>query len=173
MPKPPSLTHSSSLWFGDGASRAPLQTLSADVLTLSAAGVGAWAGVLFLRLVSGASTRSFELDALFDYLIPGLALGALFITVLLTVRQIARVVVAQHQDSRLPRFGRKGLIGTGCSVMFAFSCVYRALNIADEGAAMCRGSPTPFNAPVSGRFIATLGEVALVVQLNIFINERR
>ena len=77
----------------------------------------------------------------------------------------ARAAGAAERGRRsLPRFGRKCLVTTGCSLCFVFSCVYRALNIADEGAAMCRGAPSRFNAPVAGRFVAALGEVALVVQ---------
>jgi hypothetical protein len=48
---------------------------------------------------------------------------------------------------------------------------HRAINIADEGAATCRGKPTPFNAPAAGRSVATVGEIALVVQFSIFIDE--
>jgi hypothetical protein len=71
----------------------------------------------------------------------------------------------------MQKFGRKSFIVAGTSFLFAFSCFYRAINIADEGAATCRGPPTAFNAPVAGRFVATLGEVALVVQISIYIYE--
>jgi hypothetical protein len=41
------------------------------------------------------------------------------------------------------------------------------LPLQDEGAATCRGKPTPFNAPAAGRSIATVGEIALVVQVSV------
>jgi len=66
---------------------------------------------------------------------------------------------------------RRGLWVSTASVLFAFACLYRSLNIADEGAAMCRGRPTSFNAPVSGRLVATVGEIALVLQVQLFITE--
>ena len=176
-PKPPSLTRTASLWFGDGASHRPLHVLGADALTLSAAGAGALAGALFVsQLSGGASSRHApswsggdDLALLFDVLIPGLALAALGVTSLVGARQLARAL--RSADASLPRFGRKCLVTTGCSLCFVFSCVYRALNIADEGAAMCRGAPSPFNAPVAGRFVATLGEVALVVQVSVYVDE--
>ena len=139
----------------------------ADGLTLLAGAAGATAGALFASALAG---RAPELDAallkggspitslelLFDYLIPGLAGAALLVTVLLAARAIA----AASALGAPPRFGRKSLVATGSAVLFAFSCFYRALNIADEGAAMCRGAPTPFNAPAAGRFVATIGEVS-------------
>lgn len=69
------------------------------------------------------------------------------------------------------KFGRKCLVVSATSILFVFSCFYRSVNIADEGAATCRGTPTAFNAPVSGRFVATIGEVALVVQIAVYIRE--
>jgi len=70
----------------------------------------------------------------------------------------------------MQKFGQKSLIVSAASILFVFSCVYRALNIADEGAATCRGPSTIFNAPVAGRFVATIGEVALVVQVATYIS---
>jgi hypothetical protein len=69
-----------------------------------------------------------------------------------------------------PDLGRKGLMVCASGLLFAASCFYRALNVADEGAAMCRGRPTAFNSPVVGRSVATIGEVALVVQVCVASN---
>jgi|EP01046_Picozoa_sp_COSAG06_P081150 hypothetical protein len=42
------------------------------------------------------------------------------------------------------RFGRKGLLLATSAMLFAGSCFYRSLNIADEGAATCRNAPTAY-----------------------------
>ena len=70
-----------------------------------------------------------------------------------------------------PRFGRKGLLVSSSSVLFVASCLYRALNVADEGAALCRGRPSIFNMPAAGRAVATVGEIALVVQVSVYISD--
>ena len=67
--------------------------------------------------------------------------------------------------------GRKVILVASSAFVFAFSTFYRALNIASEGAALCRSKPTAFNAPITGRTIATFGEIALVVQASLFIEE--
>ena len=74
-------------------------------------------------------------------------------------------------EHRLQRFGRKSLLITGCSFVFAASCLYRALNVADEGAFLCRGPKTLFNVPAAGRAVATVGELALVVQLASYLGD--
>eukprot|EP00446_Apocalathium_sp_SHHI-4_P093119 CAMPEP_0177451626 /NCGR_PEP_ID=MMETSP0369-20130122/9874_1 /TAXON_ID=447022 ORGANISM="Scrippsiella hangoei-like, Strain SHHI-4" /NCGR_SAMPLE_ID=MMETSP0369 /ASSEMBLY_ACC=CAM_ASM_000364 /LENGTH=314 /DNA_ID=CAMNT_0018924243 /DNA_START=1 /DNA_END=949 /DNA_ORIENTATION=+ len=106
-------------------------------------------------------TQRDGLRALYEFLIPSIAGTAVLVTVVLLARSAAPKL---H-----PKFGRKCLAITTCAVLFAFSCFYRALFVADEGAALCRGVPSAFNAPASGRTVATVGEVALVVQLALYI----
>jgi len=120
---------------------------------------------------------SIALALLYDTLIPACALVALFISCMLVLRATQRKAAAGEGKSgwafrrRLARFGRKSFLVSAAAVLFAFSCFYRAMNLADEGAATCRGSPTALNAPVSGRAVATVGEAALVVQVAIYIEE--
>jgi len=167
---PNHLTRLSSFWLGEGASKDPHYSALGALLTIAAAIIGLVAGVLF---VLSWKIRTFVLgrNFLFDLIIPFSAGISLLIGVLLLSRWSIMWIENHSMPKNKIKFGRKGLIVCGSSVLFAFSCFYRALNIADEGAAMCRGSPTAFNAPVSGRFIATLGEVALVVQVSIYIQE--
>lgn len=73
--------------------------------------------------------------------------------------------------SPLQKFGRKALLITSTSFLFAASCLYRALNIADEGAFLCRGPKSVFNAPAAGRAVATVGELALVLQLHAYLKD--
>ena len=88
---------------------------------------------------------------------------------------IAALLRDAHGAARLmrgaPRFGRKGLLVSSSSVLFVASCLYRALNVADEGAALCRGRPSIFNMPAAGRAVATVGEIALVVQVSVYISD--
>ena len=51
------------------------------------------------------------------------------------------------------------------------SCFYRAINVADEGAALCRSPGSVFNMPAAGRAVATVGEIALVVQISEYISD--
>ena len=68
-----------------------------------------------------------------------------------------------------PQFGRKGLLISASSVLLTMSCFYRAIWTASEGAALCRGSPSMFNAPFAGRLVATFGEVAFCVQVGTYV----
>lgn len=87
-------------------------------------------------------------------------------------REIGSSQIELLQDGQTyPELGRKSLLVVTSCLLFCLSCFYRAINIADEGAAMCRGHPSVWNAPVAGRTVATIGEVALVVQLTIFVED--
>jgi len=173
------------------------RVFAADLLAALSAIAGIAAGALFVAssfdlpaiLSSPASPMADITDLrhqsaamLYDVFIPFLSIVALLVATLLLIRAIARrateklctenngTSMQRHQERRRRKnFGRKSLIVSGASVLFAFSCVYRAFNVADEGAATCRGPPTYFNAPVAGRFVATVGEVSLVIQLSIYI----
>lgn len=157
-----SLTRTESFWFGDGSAKFLYLRLLSDLASLSTLFVGLVTTVTFIKTYRGQDEANSGLvNTLFDNLIPSLAGIALLVAVLLTVRVSVRSVESRW---RHPRFGRKGLILAGSCVLFVFSCFYRSLNVADEGAGMCRGTPTVFNAPVSGRSVATVGEMSLVVQ---------
>merc|ERR1711968_379030 len=173
------------------------RVFAADLLTALSAIAGIAAGALFVAssfdlpaiLSSPASPMADITDLrhqsaamLYDVFIPFLSIVALLVATLLLIRAIARRAtekfctenngtgMQRHQERRRRKnFGRKSLIVSGASVLFAFSCVYRAFNVADEGAATCRGPPTYFNAPVAGRFVESVGEVSLVIQLSIYI----
>ena len=125
---------------------------AANLLSVAAAGAGVGAGVLFALSARFPGHQDWSLALLYDIVIPGLALGALMITTMLLVRASA----VRLDD----RFGRKSNLVAATSLLFVFSCFYRAINIADEGAATCRGAPSPFNAPAAGRFVAGLGRRA-------------
>ena len=112
------------------------------------------------------------LDVLYTCIIPRAASISLFAAALLLTRALVAKIamaMAESQSSsaarNLQRFGRKSLLVTGGSFLFAASCVYRSLNIADEGAFLCRGKSTVYNMPAAGRAVATVGELALVVQI--------
>lgn len=111
-----------------------------------------------------------QLRTMFTHVIPAFAFSALFVTLLIAARTVASQTAEQCFPTR-PAFGRKGNLICGASILFIFSCCYRSIFVADEGASMCRGAPTVFNAPVSGRAIATAGEVALVVQISNFLDD--
>ena len=103
------------------------------------------------------------LDILFDGLIPAMAGVSAMISVIFSLRAVLR-----KTSSKL---GRKSILVAVAAMLFALSTFYRSLNIASEGAALCRDAPTVFNAPLTGRSVATVGEIALVVQASIFIEE--
>ena len=107
------------------------------------------------------------LDFVYKCLLPRAAAISFLSAALLLTRSITNVV----WRNSMPRFGRKALLVSGSSFLFATSCVYRALNVADEGAFLCRSRPTVFNAPVSGRMVATIGELALVVQMTAYLDD--
>lgn len=107
-----------------------------------------------------------QLNFLFDYAIPFFAASALLVASVLLIRTVARWSFERCCSGHARRFGRKGLMVSASSVLFVLSCFYRSMNVADEGAAMCRGAPTSFNAPWAGRAVATVGEIALVVQIS-------
>lgn len=103
-----------------------------------------------------------------------LPIAAVASTTLATVLFVRSVLSGLHTRicrHRLPRFGRKASVITGASTLFAWSCTYRSVFIADEGAFKCRDPATIFNAPVSGRFVATIGELALVIQLYGYLSD--
>lgn len=120
-----------------------------------------------------------NIDYLYDEVIPCTAFCALLAAVLLLIRagvqglefcrgRVARELGVKFQ---LPKYGRKGLLITGSGVIFVFSCLYRSLQIADEGAFLCRGPPSIFNAPWAGRLVATIGELSLVLQIAVYLED--
>eukprot|EP00937_MAST-01D_sp_MAST-1D-sp2_P000721 g721.t1 len=132
------------------------------------------------RFAHDERTRAESLATLYDWLIPLMAGSALAASLLVLWQQAVSFTEdhcrctcprQQKQKRGHRRFGRKSWLLSVCGALFAGSCFYRSLNVADEGAAACRGTPTAFNAPVSGRAVATVGEVALVVQVSLLIEE--
>lgn len=112
------------------------------------------------------------LDKIYACLLPRAAMLSLFSAILLLMRATAHrceKTSCMRRLRRVPRFGRKGMLICGASVLFAASCVYRAINVADEGAYLCRGPTSAFNAPASGRAVATIGELALVLQVSSYL----
>lgn len=120
-----------------------------------------------------------DLDGLYDVGIPSLAYSALIATMLLGVRtSVAMLEAVRGKIARaagikrkLPTYGRKGLLVTTSSVLFCTSCAYRSHFIADEGAFLCRGPPSAWNAPWAGRLVATVGELALIMQLSTYFED--
>jgi len=112
-----------------------------------------------------------QLDILMDYVIPYGACVSMVVSVLLSVRHFAKYFETKclSESEKRQKFGRKALIMTASSILIIASCIYRSFFIASEGAAACRGISTIFNAPVSGRSIATVGELAFVVQVTSYI----
>ena len=147
------------------------KSASADVALTALLGV-AGVSVSAFATSSVRTANQAGVDLLFNRFIPIAAVSATAVALLCLLRHCARA--AQHKlldpcAPALPRFGRKGLLISGCSLLFALSCAYRSIFVADEGAALCRGAPSAFNAPVSGRAVATVGEIALVVQISAYI----
>jgi len=129
--------------------------------------------VILLATARIASTDE-PLEYIYGCLLPRAAALSLFVVALLLIRAAALAAEkfsARFSEHRLQRFGRKSLLITGCSFVFAASCLYRALNVADEGAFLCRGPKTLFNVPAAGRAVATVGEIALVVQLASYLGD--
>lgn len=120
-------------------------------------------------------------DRLYEQIIPFCAFSATITAVLLLVRSaIAMMERVRGRLARaagvtpeyaLPKYGRKGLLVTACGVLFCTSCAYRSHNVADEGAFLCRGPATPFNAPWAGRLVATIGELSLAVQMSTYLQD--
>jgi len=162
----PSVTKSASLWFGNGASRDARKAFAADAIAGAITVLGFAAGVLFARTWTTGGRLGHE-KVLFEVVIPAFAFSALLVGLVIFTR-----IAAHHASTVTPvKFGRKGLVVSTSSLLFIASCCYRAVNVADEGASMCRGRSTPFNAPVSGRAVATAGEIALVVQIATFLDD--
>lgn len=171
---PPTL-RTASLWFGPGATRDPCTNCLGHLLTGAVAAAGCVAATAFwIARSDGAPsivTPDLALDILFDLLIPGLAGVSCAVSILLVVRAVLSRGVRAVGGTSVPDFGRKGLLVTVSAMLFAASTFYRSLNIASEGAALCRSKPTVFNAPITGRTVATVGEIALVVQASIFVEQ--
>lgn len=116
--------------------------------------------------------QNIEVSVIFDKIIPFFAGTALLVSTYGVVAHVIRIGERRFlSNHNWPKFGRKGLVISGASVLFTFSCLYRSVFVADEGAAMCRGEPSAFNAPASGRSVATVGEIALVVQISAFLED--
>lgn len=107
------------------------------------------------------------LDVIYACLIPRAACLSLLAVAVLLARTLVSTAARRH--AKLQRFGRKSLLITSSSFLFVFSCLYRALNIADEGAFLCRGPASIYNMPAAGRAVATVGELALVVQISGYL----
>jgi len=103
---------------------------------------------------------------LFDFLIPGGAACALMVSSLVTSRYMIRWL-CKYSTCTID-FGRKGNICLS-SLLIISSCFYRSIFIASEGAAVCRGPPSLFNAPFAGRLVATLGEMSFVFQVGEYL----
>ena len=159
-----------SFYFGDGATKTTLTALVGDFLTVSIACAAiltaiAWYSVKQESTSSDVSTTL--LSILFDFLIPTLSGMSFIVAAVITFRACTKAVCS----TTTAKPGRKAILVASSAFVFAFSTFYRALNIASEGAALCRSKPTAFNAPITGRTIATFGEIALVVQASLFIEE--
>ena len=129
-----------------------------------------FSSLLLLATTRIASTDE-PLEYIYSCLLPRAAALSLFASALLLSRATAVAAKKSARLSVLQRFGRKSLLITGCSFLFAASCMYRALNVADEGAFLCRGPKTLFNVPAAGRAVATVGELALVVQFASYLGD--
>lgn len=131
------------------------------------------AAALLLAFVPFLVATDDPLDWIYSCLLPRAASLSLFSVALLFARAAAAAAEEAPclRKRNLTRFGRKALLITGCSLLFAASCVYRALNIADEGAFLCRGPKSVFNAPAAGRAVATVGEIALVIQIRSYFED--
>eukprot|EP00930_Biecheleria_cincta_P080083 TRINITY_DN6816_c0_g1_i1.p1 TRINITY_DN6816_c0_g1~~TRINITY_DN6816_c0_g1_i1.p1 ORF type:complete len:333 (-),score=50.78 TRINITY_DN6816_c0_g1_i1:503-1444(-) len=112
-----------------------------------------------------------DATTLLDVVVPAAALGAFLVSAVVLLRSVAWRLERSCRPERTPRFGRKGLVVSAACLLFVASCLYRAIFVADEGASLCRGRPSVFNAPVSGRLVATVGEIALVVQLSSYLDD--
>mmetsp|Transcript_27837 Transcript_27837/g.86664 ORF Transcript_27837/g.86664 Transcript_27837/m.86664 type:complete len:315 (+) Transcript_27837:114-1058(+) len=136
------------------------------------AGVGLVADVIGLQNL-GSIRGLLGVAGLLDSVIPAAALAAFLVSSLIVVRSVARRLEqrCQCRKARKARFGRKGLVVSTASLLFVASCLYRSVFVADEGASLCRGAPSVFNAPASGRLVATIGEIALVVQVTSYIDD--
>ncbi len=170
---PPSL-RTASLWFGPGATDDPRANCLGHLLTCAVAAAGCAAGAAFWLARGGGAdgaVSALALELLFDLLIPGMAGVSCMVSVLLALRAALARGVRAVAGPGAPDFGRKGLLVTVSAMLFATSTFYRSLNIASEGAALCRSKPTVFNAPVTGRSVATVGEIALVVQASVFVEQ--
>lgn len=112
------------------------------------------------------------LEWLYTCLIPRAAKISISVVAILLIRALmAEAERVRCVRCRIQRFGRKALLITSSSFLFVASCLYRALNIADEGAFLCRGPETVFNAPAAGRLVATIGELALIVQMQAYLHD--
>lgn len=172
-PAPPSITQSASFYFGEGASKDERKVMVSDVVSCTAGVLAAAAGML----AAGSWRGRWEPGAkmLYGKLIPAAAGMALLTTTIVLMRSLVRhietAVLERHGHAKFPKFGRKGLLISTSSLLFVGSCFYRAINVADEGAALCRSPNSVFNMPAAGRAVATVGEIALVVQLSEYISD--
>eukprot|EP00747_Dinoflagellata_sp_TGD_P163827 gnl/TRDRNA2_/TRDRNA2_182944_c0_seq1.p1 gnl/TRDRNA2_/TRDRNA2_182944_c0~~gnl/TRDRNA2_/TRDRNA2_182944_c0_seq1.p1 ORF type:complete len:316 (+),score=42.04 gnl/TRDRNA2_/TRDRNA2_182944_c0_seq1:63-1010(+) len=122
--------------------------------------------------IAGSNKEDILVAVLLDYTIPFVAGFAFLVSCVLTLRFLARRLEGSCcAGERRRRFGRKGLIVSTASLLFVTSCFYRSIFVADEGAFLCRGPASIFNAPAAGRLIATIGEIALVVQISVYLDD--
>jgi len=124
---------------------------------------------VFATLSACWSHKAFLVSLLLEHVIPVAAGFALLASSCIAIRQVYRSFERKWSGERRRLLSRKGLVVSLASLLFAASCFYRALFVADEGAGLCRGAPSILNAPVTGRAIATVGEVSLVVQISFYI----
>merc|ERR1719456_237398 len=140
---------------------------------------------LLLVLTSHFLHADDPLEHIYTCLLPRAAALSTFIAALLSMRALIKTIEemsslgiglvnaspAGGSRPRLAKFGRQGTLICASSFLFAASCVYRALNVADEGAYLCRGPKSIFNAPAAGRAVATIGELALVMQIKHYLED--
>ena len=163
-----------SLYFGQDATKNTLTAIVGDVITfcIILAGIATAAAWYYVKQeATSVQLVTTLLDILFDFLIPFLSGLSFLVAVVLTFRAITRTACTNNSTTTTTRPGRKAILIASSSLVFSLSTFYRALNIASEGAAVCREKPSAFNAPITGRTIATFGEIALVVQASLFIEE--
>jgi len=122
-----------------------------------------------LTLTAWWTHKELVAHALLEYVIPLAAGVALLASSWLAIRQVQRSLLRAWRGEKRQMLTRRGLVVSLSSLLFAASCFYRAIFVADEGAGLCRGVPSVFNAPASGRLVATVGEIALVVQISSYI----
>ena len=163
-----------SMYFGDGVTTtSSLAAVIGDVITVLIVIGGILVASAWYYITNETTSPeliSILLDILFDIFIPLLAGLSCLVSIVLTVRACSRAAFS-GTDSGTIQPGRKAAIVASSALVFAASTFYRSLNIASEGAAVCRSTPTLFNAPITGRTVATAGEIALVVQASLFIEE--
>ena len=170
---PASSLRTASFYFGIGSTSQNLKAVAGDVISVLIALAALTTAAAYYYVKYDATSTELTavlLDVLFDLLIPGLAGVSFLVSLVLSFRALTRTACTTIDG--VPSPGRKATLSTtSAALLFAGSTFYRSLNIASEGAALCREQPSMFNAPIAGRTVATVGEIALVIQASLFIEE--